>query len=101
MKQSLPICPSPPAGSEKRHNACYRMCAIVPVSRQMRALVVDDDDNQRTDLAEMIGSFGITPLTAVDGQDAIEKLDSCNVDVIVTDLMMPGMDGFGLLRHLN
>lgn len=66
----------------------------------MRALVVDDDENQRTDLAEMITSFGITPLTATDGQDAIEKLASCDVDVIVTDLVMPGMDGFGLLRHL-
>ncbi len=77
------------------------MRAIGHLSSQMRALVVDDDENQRTDLAEMIGSFGITPLTAGDGQEAIEKLDSCNVDVIVTDLMMPGMDGFGLLRHLN
>ncbi len=77
------------------------MRAIGPLSSQMRALVVDDDENQRIDLAEMIGSFGITPLTAGDGQEAIEKLDSCNVDVIVTDLMMPGMDGFGLLRHLN
>lgn len=76
------------------------MCALGPISNQMRALVVDDDENQRTDLAEMIASFGITPLTAADGQEAIDKLDSCNVDVIVTDLMMPGMDGFGLLRHL-
>src|SRR5712692_1505567 len=76
------------------------MYAIQPMPSQMRALVVDDDENQRTDLAEMIGSFGITPLTAADGQEAIEKLDSCNVDVILTDLMMPGMDGFGLLRHL-
>lgn len=67
---------------------------------QMRALLVDDDENQRTDLAEMIDSFGITALTAADGQEAIEKLASCDVDVIVTDLVMPGMDGFGLLRHL-
>jgi DNA-binding NtrC family response regulator len=67
---------------------------------QMRALVVDDDENQRTDLAEMIRSFGITALTAADGEEAIEKLSSFDVDVIVTDLVMPRMDGFGLLRHL-
>jgi DNA-binding NtrC family response regulator len=76
------------------------MRAVEQTRKQMRALVVDDDENQRTDLAEMIASFGITPLTAADGQDAIEKLASCDVDVIVTDLVMPGMDGFGLLRHL-
>jgi DNA-binding NtrC family response regulator len=76
------------------------MRAVERVSDQMRALVVDDDENQRTDLTEMIGSFGITPFTAADGQEAIEKLATCDVDVIVTDLVMPGMDGFGLLRHL-
>jgi DNA-binding NtrC family response regulator len=68
--------------------------------RALRALVVDDDENQRTALAEIIGSFGISALTAGKGEEAIEKLASCDVDVIVTDLMMPGMDGFGLLRHL-
>lgn len=68
--------------------------------RTLRALVVDDDENQRNALAEIIGTFGISALTAANGEDAIEKLASCDVDVIVTDLMMPGMDGFGLLRHL-
>jgi DNA-binding NtrC family response regulator len=70
------------------------------VSSHVRALVVDDDEDQRTALAETIQSFGITPLTAADGEEAIERLASCDVDVIVTDLVMPGMDGFGLLRHL-
>ncbi len=68
--------------------------------RTLRALVVDDDEHQRTALAEMIGSFGIAPLTAANGEEAIEQLTSSDVDVIVTDLVMPGMDGFGLLRHL-
>jgi len=65
-----------------------------------RALIVDDEESQLTGLSEMVASFGITPLTAVDGQDAIEKLTAGAVDVIVTDLMMPRMDGFELLRHL-
>jgi DNA-binding NtrC family response regulator len=68
--------------------------------RSLRALVVDDDENQRNALAEIIGSFGISALTAGNGEEAIEKLAASDVDVIVTDLMMPGMDGFGLLRHL-
>jgi DNA-binding NtrC family response regulator len=76
------------------------MLASTMSSQMLRALLVDDDENQRTALAALIGSFGITPLTAADGEEAIEKLASCDVDVIVTDLVMPGMDGFGLLRHL-
>src|SRR6266446_669496 len=66
-----------------------------------RALVVDDEENQRTGLAELLASFGITPLTATDGQDAIEKLASFDADVIVADLVMPRMDGFDLLQHLS
>ena len=71
------------------------------MSTTKRVLVVDDEENQRTGLAELIASFGITPLTATDGQDAIEKLDSVHADVIVADLVMPRMDGFALLRHLS
>ena len=71
------------------------------MSFKKRALVVDDEENQRTDLAEMLASFGIMPLTATDGQDAIEKLASFDADVIVADLVMPRMDGFDLLRHLS
>jgi DNA-binding NtrC family response regulator len=67
---------------------------------QMLALIVDDDENQRTDIAEMVASFGITPVAAADGQEALETLSACEVDVIVTDLVMPRMDGFALLRHL-
>jgi hypothetical protein len=42
------------------------------------------------------GFFSIMPLTAAGGQEAIEKLASGDVDVIVTDLVIPGMGAFGL-----
>src|SRR6266851_7654954 len=71
------------------------------MSFKKRALVVDDEESQRTGLAELLASFGITPLTATDGQDAIEKLASFDADVIVADLVMPRMDGFDLLRYLS
>ncbi len=71
------------------------------MSFKKRALVVDDEESQRTGLAEMLASFGLEPLTATDGQDAIEKLASFDADVIVADLIMPRMDGFDLLRHLS
>jgi DNA-binding NtrC family response regulator len=68
---------------------------------EKRALIVDDDENQVAALAQMTASFGIQSLTAVDGQDALEKLSAGDVDVILTDLMMPRMDGFEFLRHLS
>jgi DNA-binding NtrC family response regulator len=68
---------------------------------EKRALIVDDDENQVAELARMTASFGIQPLTAVDGEDALKKLSAGDVDVIVTDLIMPRMDGLELLRHLS
>src|SRR5580700_6331877 len=63
-------------------------------------LVVDDDEQERSSLSAMISALGYTVETARDGEQALERLGSTPVDVIVTDLMMPRMDGFQLLQAL-
>jgi DNA-binding NtrC family response regulator len=63
-------------------------------------LVVDDDSEQRSDLAEMVESLGYQVATATDGEDALAKLISFPANVILTDLMMPRMDGIALLKVL-
>ena len=68
---------------------------------QTRVLVADDEENQRAGLAKMIQSWGFTVETAADGQDAFEKLNQTPAHVLVTDLMMPRMDGFELLKRLG
>jgi DNA-binding NtrC family response regulator len=67
---------------------------------QARVLLVDDDDRERNELAEAIAALGHVPEMAANGEEALEKLGSVKVDAIVTDLMMPRMDGFRLLRTL-
>jgi DNA-binding NtrC family response regulator len=64
-------------------------------------LVVDDDEGQRSDMARMVASFGFDVTTAVDGQDALEKLKICSPNAILADLVMPRMDGFALLKELG
>lgn len=66
-----------------------------------RVLVVDDEESQRTALASMIALWGYVVETAADGQEALEKLASFGAHVIVTDMMMPRMDGQELLRRLK
>jgi DNA-binding NtrC family response regulator len=66
-----------------------------------RVLVVDDEESQRTALAGMIGLWGYSVETAADGQEALDKLSSFDAHVIVTDLMMPRMDGRELLTRLK
>jgi len=63
-------------------------------------LVVDDDSQQRSDLAEMVESLGFQVSTATDGEDALAKLASFPANVILTDLVMPRMDGIALLKVL-
>ncbi|MBZ5611007.1 MAG: sigma-54 dependent transcriptional regulator [Acidobacteriia bacterium] len=67
---------------------------------QVRVLVADDEENQRAGLAKMIQAWGLTVDTAADGQEALDKLSQSPVDVLVTDLMMPRLDGFELLKRL-
>ena len=63
-------------------------------------LVVDDDPMERAGLAQMVSSLGYAVEQAGDGEEALAKLDTTHITAIVTDLMMPRMDGFELLRSL-
>jgi DNA-binding NtrC family response regulator len=65
-----------------------------------RVLIVDDEESQRVGLASMVAAWGFTAETAADGQEALDKLSTFPAHVLVTDLMMPRMDGFELLRRL-
>jgi DNA-binding NtrC family response regulator len=69
-------------------------------STPARVLVVDDDPHERQDLAKILASLGHVVEMAEDGEEALEKLGSAPVDAIVTDLMMPRMDGYTLLKTL-
>ena len=73
---------------------------MVSTATPARVLIVDDDPQERLELADIIRSLGYTPEIAEDGEEALEKLGSVEVEAIVTDLMMPRMDGYTLLRTL-
>jgi DNA-binding NtrC family response regulator len=49
----------------------------------------------------MVSAWGMTAETAEDGNDALAKLNTFQADVIITDLNMPGLDGFGFLQRLR
>ena len=66
-----------------------------------RILIVDDDERQRAALAAMLSDCDFETQVASDGQEALERLTAFNADVIVSDLIMPRMDGFELLRLLK
>jgi DNA-binding response OmpR family regulator len=77
------------------------LAAARTVTGRKRALVVDDDDPIRTMLANVVERQDLDVDTARDGIEAIERLEDDGYSVIVLDLMMPRVDGFGVLRHLE
>lgn len=64
-----------------------------------RILIVDDEANARTALANLLADDGYATETAADGFKALPKLDEQQPDVVLTDLRMPGMDGLELIRR--
>ncbi len=66
-----------------------------------RILTVDDSKTIRDMLRFTLANAGYEVLQAEDGEHGIEVLGSDRVDVIITDLNMPRLDGIGFIRHLR
>ncbi|TKB26086.1 diguanylate cyclase [Desulfopila sp. IMCC35006] len=63
-------------------------------------LIVDDDELVRMTLSVLVSSLGYHCLVAGDGVEAIAVLKSTAVDLVFSDIVMPGMDGLELLAHI-
>jgi DNA-binding NtrC family response regulator len=66
-----------------------------------RVLIVDDEPEVRSELSRALTAQGFETATAEDGEQALRQLDSWSPDVIITDLVMPRLDGFELMRTLR
>ena len=65
-----------------------------------RILVVDDEVNARTALAELLREEGYDLETAADAFKALGKYESFAPHIVITDLKMPGMSGIELVKKL-
>lgn len=81
--------------------AAVRPFAAQQEAQQKRMLVVDDD-RMSAELVAVFGRrLGLDVELAENGRDAIEKIAGTRFDAIVLDLLMPGIDGFGVLEYLD
>ncbi len=67
----------------------------------MKILVVEDDIVNRAKLAKLIEKLGYDPVVAVDGDEGWQRWKSERIRVVLTDWMMPGMDGVDLCRKIR
>lgn len=66
-----------------------------------RVLVVDDEENIREVLSNYLESMNYDVISAEDGQDALSKYKKGEFDLIISDLLMPNIDGLELLRRVR
>jgi len=64
-------------------------------------LIVDDEKNYPPILSAVLQDEGFETLTAGSGQEALRHLDNADVDLVLTDMKMPGMDGMSLLEQIK
>ena len=67
----------------------------------MHILVVEDDAGLARRIASTLTEAGHDPIVVHDGEKALEKTKATPFDLIVLDIILPGMDGFEVLRHLR
>ena len=66
-----------------------------------RILVVDDDESIRLMLKDYFAGFGYDVVAAGDGEDALKKFSPGKFDCVISDLMMPKIDGISLLKKIK
>jgi CheY-like chemotaxis protein len=67
----------------------------------IRILLADDDEVLRAVQADFLRRFGFEVQVAEDGQAAMKMLTQTSVDLVITDMVMPGSDGVEVIRHIR
>jgi DNA-binding response OmpR family regulator len=72
---------------------------LPPISGKI--LIADDDELMRKLIEHKLSMRGLTVIEAADGEEALQKITSEKPDLVILDGMMPGIDGFEVLRNIR
>lgn len=70
-------------------------------SKIERILIVDDEENTRIGLSKLLSQEGFEVCSVPNGQEALEYLKSSRVNLVISDINMPEMNGLTFLKELN
>jgi CheY-like chemotaxis protein len=70
-------------------------------AQQRRALVIDDDDLVRATIASILESAGYVVIQTEDGQRGVELFQQHAVDLVITDILMPGKEGIETIAEIR
>jgi PAS domain S-box-containing protein len=90
-----------PAVTNARDTAAANRRDALPALDGLRALVVDDDRDTRELLAELLREHGMQVMVTSSGAACLDALDQEVPDIIITDIAMPGLDGFEMMEQVR
>ncbi|MDQ1317659.1 MAG: two-component system, NtrC family, response regulator AtoC [Candidatus Poribacteria bacterium] len=67
----------------------------------LRVLIVDDEEDIRDILSDRLQAYGYEVLTAIDGIEALEKVEKASPDLVLLDIQLPGLDGMEVLSRIK
>jgi DNA-binding response OmpR family regulator len=73
----------------------------MPEERMPIVLVVDDEEDIRMVLQARLETAGYQVLTAINGMEALDRIRSNPPDIVILDVMLPGIDGFGVCAMIK
>jgi signal transduction histidine kinase/CheY-like chemotaxis protein len=93
--------PAPPAPPKPAAREAQATVLAVPAEPVATVLVVDDDTNASELLARGLSKEGFRVLTAASGDEGLKMAREMHPDLITLDVLMPGMDGWAVLKELK
>jgi signal transduction histidine kinase/FixJ family two-component response regulator len=72
-----------------------------PLPSPSKILIIDDDPSQLTMISEQLKNKGITATTCLNAGTALEMIEKESFDIIFTDIQMPELNGFELIKHIR
>ncbi|HEY9026208.1 MAG TPA: response regulator, partial [Burkholderiaceae bacterium] len=97
VERTMPLVRPAPAAAP----AAPAAPTVLKTAAQTLVMLVDDSKMVRVKSSRLLASHEFQVVTATDGIDALRQLEHCCPDLIITDVDMPEMDGFGLVAALK
>ena len=101
LKEVTPVVNLPQASNTKDDNDLNNDLKKVTEISAVHILLVDDSKVVRVKTEKLLSNKGYKVTTAIDGIDALAKLETLRPSLIITDIEMPNLDGFGLVRNVR
>lgn len=98
---AMPVAQVTSAPSEMPKPAMPEDMPMEAANAPLRILTIDDSKTMRDMLMLTLVDAGFDVLQAVDGQDGVEVAERENFDIVITDINMPRMDGYEVIRQLR